>query len=208
MYYVFDHPLIKSKLSAMRDINCKMVQFRQYLEEISMLMVYEVTRNIELKQIDVITPIIATQGYDIKSPIILVPILRAGLGMVDAAKRLIPSAIIGHIGLYRDEKTKLPNVYYYNVPSIKEATYFIFDPMLATGGTAVKSISLLKEKGAVNIKLVCLIGVQEGIDAVQKAHPDVDIYLANLDSHLNENKYIVPGLGDAGDRLFGTLIEE
>jgi uracil phosphoribosyltransferase len=204
MVHIFDHPLIKTKLSSMRSKDTHMVQFRQYLEEISLLMVYEITRNEELIKINIETPICQTVGFDLKNPIVLVPILRAGLGMVDGVKKLIPSAVIGHIGLYRDETTRLPQEYYFKVPILANADYFIFDPMLATGGSAVAAITMLKNKGASHIKLVCLVGVDEGINKVKQEHPDVDIYLAAKDEKLNDFAYIVPGLGDAGDRLFGT----
>jgi len=168
-------------------------------------MVYEVTRNIPLREIEIKTPLVETVGYEMDKEIVIVPILRAGLGFVDGMKNLIPTAKVGHIGIYRDEETKLPCEYLCKLPSITEnSMIYIVDPMLATGGSAVKAIDMMKARGAKDITLVCLVGVQEGIDAVNKAHPDVDIYLTSKDPILNEDCYIVPGLGDAGDRIFGT----
>lgn len=205
MVTIIDHPLIKHKLTIMRKEETGTKDFRQNLDEIAGLMTFEATRNIELKEIEIMTPLCDTVGYEVKNEIIIVPILRAGLGFVDGIKNLIPTAKVGHIGIYRDEETKLPVEYLCKLPSISEDTnVFIVDPMLATGGSAVKAIDMMKERGAKKITLVCLVGVKEGIDAVEKKHPDVDIYLAALDPILNENCYIVPGLGDAGDRIFGT----
>ena len=205
MVTIIDHPLIKHKLTIMRKEETGTKDFRQNLDEIAGLMAFEVTKKIPLKEINITTPLTATVGYEMSNEIVIVPILRAGLGFVDGMKNLIPTAKVGHIGIYRDEETKLPCEYLCKLPSIKEdSMIFIVDPMLATGGSATKAIDMMKERGAKNITLVCLVGVQEGIDAVEKAHPDVDIYLAAKDPILNEDCYIVPGLGDAGDRIFGT----
>ena len=205
MVHIIEHPLIKHKLTIMRKVTTCSKDFRENLDEIASLMAFEVTKNIKLKEIEITTPLCNTIGYEIKEDIVIVPILRAGLGFVDGMKNLIPTAKVGHIGIYRDEETKLPCEYLCKLPSISEnSRIFIVDPMLATGGSAVKAIDMMKARGAKNITLVCLVGVQEGIDAVEKAHPDVDIYLASKDPILNEDCYIVPGLGDAGDRIFGT----
>jgi uracil phosphoribosyltransferase len=189
----------------MRDKNTGTKDFRENLDEIAGLMAYEITRDLPLIDVEVETPITKTVGQQLACNVVLIPILRAGLGMVDGIKRIIPTAKIGHIGLYRNEETLQPCEYYLKVPKdLNKAMVFVLDPMLATGGSAVKAISLLKERGATNIKLISLVGVQEGVDAVEKAHPDVEVFLASLDEKLNEVGYIVPGLGDAGDRLFGT----
>lgn len=205
MVTIINHPLIKHKLTIMRKEETGTKDFRQNLDEIAGLMAFEVTKNIPLREIKITTPLTDTIGYEMDTEIVIVPILRAGLGFVDGMKNLIPTAKVGHIGIYRDEETKLPCEYLCKLPSISEnSRIFIVDPMLATGGSAVKTIDMMKARGAKNITLVCLVGVQEGIDAVEKAHPDVDIYLASKDPILNEDCYIVPGLGDAGDRIFGT----
>lgn len=205
MVTIINHPLIKHKLTIMRKEETGTKDFRQNLDEIAGLMAFEVTKNIPLREIKITTPLTDTIGYEMDTEIVIVPILRAGLGFVDGMKNLIPTAKVGHIGIYRDEETKLPCEYLCKLPSISEnSRIFIVDPMLATGGSAVKAIDMMKARGAKNITLVCLVGVQEGIDAVEKAHPDVDIYLASKDPILNEDCYIVPGLGDAGDRIFGT----
>ncbi|MDY0235755.1 MAG: uracil phosphoribosyltransferase [Gudongella sp.] len=203
---LMDHPLIKHKITMIRDINTGSKDFRELVTELSTLMAYEVTRDFPLEEIEIETPI-----TKMVSPVIagkkvgLVPILRAGLGMVDGMLNLIPAAKVGHIGLYRDPETLKPVEYYCKLPmDIADRDLIILDPMLATGGSAIAAISFLKKNGAKNIKLVCLIGAPEGVAAVQKAAPDVDIYLAALDEKLNDHAYIVPGLGDAGDRLFGT----
>jgi uracil phosphoribosyltransferase len=189
----------------MRDVNTGTKDFRENLDEIAGLMAYEITRDLPLSDVEVTTPISKTIGQQLACNIVLVPVLRAGLGMVDGIKRMIPTAKIGHIGLYRNEETLQPCEYYLKVPKdLDKATVFILEPMLATGGSASKAVSLIKERGATNVKLICLVGVQEGVDRVLEDHPDVDLYLASLDEKLNENGYIVPGLGDAGDRLFGT----
>lgn len=205
MLKLLNHPLIKHKLTHMRDVNTGTKDFRENLDEIAGLMAYEITRDLPLSDVEVTTPISKTIGQQLACNIVLVPVLRAGLGMVDGIKSMIPTAKIGHIGLYRNEETLQPCEYYLKVPKdLDKATVFILEPMLATGGSASKAVSLIKERGATNVKLICLVGVQEGVDRVLEDHPDVDLYLASLDEKLNENGYIVPGLGDAGDRLFGT----
>ena len=203
---VMDHPLIKHKMTMIRDKNTGSKEFRELVTEISTLMAYEVTRDFPLEDIEIETPI--TKMY---SPVIagkkvgLIPILRAGLGMVDGMLNLIPAAKVGHVGLYRDPVTLQPVEYYCKLPQdIAERDLIVLDPMLATGGSAIAAIQYLKNSGANNIKLVCLIAAPEGVKAVQEAAPDVDIYLGAIDEKLNDHAYIVPGLGDAGDRLFGT----
>ncbi|MEG6567098.1 uracil phosphoribosyltransferase [Thermoanaerobacterium saccharolyticum] len=204
--YVLDHPLIQHKISLIRDENTGSKEFRELVEEISMLMAYEVTRDLPLEEIEVKTPIaIAKTKVIAGKKLGIVPILRAGLGMVDGMMKLIPAAKVGHIGLYRDPETLKPVEYYCKLPSdINERDLIVVDPMLATGGSASAAIHFLKERGAQSIKLVNLIAAPEGIEAVHKDHPEVPIYLACIDERLNDHGYIVPGLGDAGDRLFGT----
>ena len=168
-------------------------------------MAYEITRDLKLDPITIQTPVVEYDTFELNKDIVLVPIIRAGLGMVDGILQLIPNAKVGHVGVYRDEETLLPHEYFAKFPeNLEDAEVLILDPMLATGGSAEAAIQMVKKRGAKNIKLVCLVGAPEGVELVQKAHPDVDIFLAALDSHLNENGYIVPGLGDAGDRIFGT----
>lgn len=204
--YVMNHPLIQHKLSIMRDKNTTVKDFRECAHEIGLLLGYEATKDMELEDYDIETPITKTIGKRTKLSVALVPILRAGLGMVDALMDLIPAAKIGHIGLYRNEETLEPVEYYCKVPTdIAQRQVLVLDPMLATGGSAVDAITLLKKRGAEKIKFVCIIAAPQGIDALRCAHPDVDIYCGAVDEKLNENGYIVPGLGDAGDRLFGTL---
>ncbi len=200
------HPLILHKLAFIRDKNTGSKDFRELVEEVAMLMAYEVTRDLQMEDVDIETPIcIAKCKMLAGKKVAIVPILRAGLGMVDGMLKLIPAAKVGHIGLYRDEVTLKPVEYFCKLPQdIGERDVIVTDPMLATGGSAVDAIALLKKKGAINIRLMCLIAAPEGIKAVMNAHPDVDIYTAAIDDHLNEKGYIVPGLGDAGDRLFGT----
>lgn len=203
---VVDHPLVQHKLTLMRDKNCGTKDFRQLLEEISMLMAYEVTRELPLQEVEIETPVAPCKASVIAGKkLAIVPILRAGLGMVDGVLSLIPAAKVGHIGLYRDPETHLPVEYYCKLPSdVAERDLIVVDPMLATGGSSIAAIDFIKRRGCKSITLMCLVGCPEGVEAVQQAHPDVDIYIAAIDEKLNENKYIVPGLGDAGDRLFGT----
>ena len=203
--HVIDHPLVQHKLTIMRDKNTSTSQFRQSLQEISMLMGYEITRDFPLTQIDIETPLQSMKAPTIAGKkVVIAPILRAGLGMVDGLLPLIPSARVGHIGMYRDEETCKPVFYYYKMPANKDRLVILTDPMLATGGSACDAITRLKEDGFKNIRMMALVASPEGIKAVQDAHPDVDIYLASIDEGMNEKKYILPGLGDAGDRIFGT----
>lgn len=201
----FNHPLIQHKLSIIRNVNTDTKTFRENVNEIGSLVTYEITRDLATKTIEVETPLAKTRCEVLAKDVVIVPILRAGLGMVDGIHDVIPTAKIGHIGLYRDEVTKIPHEYYSKLPKeIKEATVLVVDPMLATGGSAVAAINEVKKAGAKDIRYVGIVGCPEGVAALQKAHPDVDIYLVNIDEKLNENGYIVPGLGDCGDRLFGT----
>ena len=205
-FHLVDHPLIQHKLTIMRDKNTPSKDFRQLLDEIAMLMGYEVTRNLPLEDVEVETPICkATLKRLSGKKLAIVPILRAGLGMVDGLLRLVPSARVGHIGLYRDPDTHNPVEYYCKLPAdISKRLVIVVDPMLATGGSASDAIRMLKNKGCTSIRLMCLVAAPEGVKKVQEDHPDVDIYSASLDEKLNDHAYIVPGLGDAGDRLFGT----
>ena len=204
--HVFDHPLITHKLSIMRDKETGPKEFRELLNEISTLMAYEVTRDLPMKTVEIETPICKTSTKKLAGKkLAIVPILRAGLGMVDGIMSLVPAAKVGHIGLYRDPDTLEPVEYYCKLPAdAQDRVILLVDPMLATGGSSSAAIGFLKKRGCFNIRLVCLIAAPEGIARIQKDHPDVDIYVAGLDDHLNEHGYIVPGLGDAGDRLFGT----
>ncbi|MBQ9008534.1 MAG: uracil phosphoribosyltransferase [Clostridia bacterium] len=204
--HVFDHPLITHKLSLMRDKNTGAKEFRELLSEISMLMAYEITRDLPLETVEIETPICSTQAKMLSGKkLAIVPILRAGLGMVDGIMSLVPAAKIGHIGLYRDPETLEPVEYYCKLPvDAQEREILLVDPMLATGGSASAAIGFLKKRGCHNIRLVNLIAAPEGVARIQRDHPDVNIFVAGMDSHLNEHGYIVPGLGDAGDRLFGT----
>lgn len=204
--HLVDHPLIQHKLTLMRDKNTGSKEFRELLEEIAMLMAYEVTRDLSTEVVDVETPIQWTKARVLSGRKIgVVPILRAGLGMVDGILNLIPAARVGHIGLYRDPQTLEPVEYYCKLPTdVEERDLIVIDPMLATGGSASAAIGFLKTRNASDIKLMCLIAAPEGVKRVQRDHPDVDIFIAALDDHLDEHGYIVPGLGDAGDRLFGT----
>lgn len=203
---ILDHPLIQHKLSILRDENTSTKDFRQLVNEISMLMIYESTRDLELGEIDVKTPCGIAKCKQIKGrKLAFVPILRAGLGMVDGALQLVPSARVGHIGLYRDEETLQPVEYYCKLPKdIEQRDVFVVDPMLATGGSAIDAISQIKLRSPRKISFLCVIAAPEGLESLKNAHPDVDIYCAGLDERLNEKGYIVPGLGDAGDRIFGT----
>ena len=204
--YVLDHPLIQHKLSILRDKETPVKEFRELISEISGLMCYEATRNLPTEEVDIQTPVAVARCRKLAGKkLAIVPILRAGLGMVDAMVDMIPSAKIGHIGLYRDPDTHMPVEYYCKLPEdIENRQVFVVDPMLATGGSAVAAIDFLKARGCRHIIMMNIIGCPEGVQAVQKAHPDVDICLAACDEKLNEHAYIVPGLGDAGDRIFGT----
>ncbi|KGR75972.1 uracil phosphoribosyltransferase [Ureibacillus sinduriensis] len=204
--YVFDHPLIQHKLTYIRDKNTGTKEFRELVDEVSTLMAFEITRDMPLEEIEIDTPVTTAKTKVLSGKkIAIVPILRAGIGMVDGVLKLIPAAKVGHIGLYRDPETLKPVEYYAKLPAdVEERDFIIVDPMLATGGSAVEAINSLKTRGAKNIKFMCLIAAPEGVQAIQESHPDVDIYIAALDEKLNDHGYIVPGLGDAGDRLFGT----
>ena len=203
---IFDHPLIQHKLSVLRDKNTSVKVFRELVGELSQLMCYEATRDLPLEEIEVQTPVAVAKCRRIAGKkLAVVPILRAGLGMVDGMVAMMPNVKVGHVGLYRDPKTLEPVKYYFKMPQdVAERDVIIVDPMLATGGSAVAAVQFLKDEGVKNIKLMCLIAAPEGVEAMQQAHPDVDIYAAALDDHLNDHGYIVPGLGDAGDRIFGT----
>ena len=202
--HIIDHPLVQHKLSIMRDKETSTMKFRGLLEEIAMFMGYEITRDLPLTYVDIETPLMPMKAPKIAGKkVVIVPILRAGLGMVDGLMKLMPSARIGHIGMYRDEETCQPVFYYYKMPAGKERLVLLTDPMLATGGSACDAIARLKADGYTQIRLVCLVASPQGVKAVQAQHPDVDIYLASLDDDLNEKNYILPGLGDAGDRIFG-----
>lgn len=204
--HVLDHPLIQHKVTLIRDKNTSSKDFRNLLEEITLLMGYEITRDMPLEDVEVETPICKTIGKRVTGKkVVIVPVLRAGLGMVEGMLSLIPTARVGHIGLYRDPVTVKPVEYYCKMPSdLENRNVIITDPMLATGGSASAAITLLKARGAKHIKLMCLVAAPEGVEVVNREHPDVDIYAATLDEGLNEHFYIVPGLGDAGDRIFGT----
>ena len=204
--HIIDHPLVQHKLTGMRDKNTGSKDFRELLDEITVLMGYELTRDLPLEDKEIETPLTKMTAKVIAGKkLAIVPILRAGLGMVDGLLELIPVAKVGHIGLYRDPDTHLPVEYYCKLPvDIEERTIIVCDPMLATGGSAADAITMLKNKGCQNIRLLCLVAAPEGVAKMQQTHPDVDIYTAALDECLNDHAYIVPGLGDAGDRLFGT----
>ncbi|KRM90814.1 uracil phosphoribosyltransferase [Liquorilactobacillus cacaonum] len=205
-FEVLDHPLIQHKLTIIRDKNCGTREFREVVNEIAELMAYEVSRDMPLEDVEVETPITVTTKKSLAGKkVVIVPILRAGLGMVDGILELIPAAKVGHVGMYRDEETLKPVEYFVKMPENMESReIFVVDPMLATGGSAIMAVDALKKRGAVTIKFVCLVAAPEGVKALREAHPDIDIFAAALDDHLDENGYIVPGLGDAGDRLFGT----
>lgn len=204
--FIMDHPLIKHKLTLIRDKNTGSKEFRELITEVATLMCYEATRDLPLEDIEIETPICKTTAKVLSGrKLAIVPILRAGMGMVEGMTSLIPAAKIGHIGLYRDPETHEPVEYYCKLPSdINEREVIVVDPMLATGGSAIDAIRMIKEKGAKHIKFMCIIAAPEGLDALTKAHSDVQVYCASMDERLNENKYIIPGLGDAGDRIFGT----
>lgn len=204
--YVFDHPLIQHKVALMRMKETNVKDFRDLAREIAMLMGFEATRDLELEEVEIETPICKTKVNMLKGEdIAIIPILRAGLGFVDGMLELVPNAKVGHVGLYRDPETHEPVEYYCKLPTdIGKRKIFVLDPMLATGGSAVAAIDFIKKRGGKDIVFMCLIAAPEGIKALQDAHPDVDIYIASKDEKLNENAYIVPGLGDAGDRLYGT----
>jgi uracil phosphoribosyltransferase len=203
--HISDHPLVKHKLTLLRDKNTESKKFRELIREITLLLAYEALADLEVVSKPVETPLTSTQGHKLAEPIGLIPILRSGLGMVEGIWEMIPSAEVWHIGLFRDEATLRPVSYYNRLPVHPTVSVcLILDPMLATGGSAVKTVEILKHWGARRIKFLGLIGAPEGVEALSSQHPDVDIYLAALDDHLNEHAYIVPGLGDAGDRQFGT----
>ena len=203
---VFDHPLIQHKLSILRDKGTSVKEFRELISEIAMLMCYEATRDLPIEDVEIETPVAkATVKRIAGKKLAIVPILRAGLGMVDGMVSMMPNVKVGHIGLFRDPETLEPVKYYFKMPpDIDERDVIVVDPMLATGGSASAAIQFLKNDGVKHIKLMCIIGAPEGVERMQKDHPDVDIYVAALDDHLNDHGYIVPGLGDAGDRIFGT----
>ena len=204
--FIMDHPLIQHKITLLRDKNTGSKEFRELIAEVTMLMCYEATRDLPLKQVEVETPMCVTKANVISGrKLAIVPILRAGIGMVDGILNLLPAAKVGHIGLYRDHESHTPVEYYCKLPSdIAEREVIVLDPMLATGGSAIDAITKLKERGVKQIKFMCIIAAPEGVEALVEAHPDVQVYCGALDGHLNEDKYIIPGLGDAGDRIFGT----
>lgn len=204
--FVFDHPLIQHKLTYIRDKRTGTKEFRELVDEVATLMAFEITRDMPLENIEIETPVTLAKSKVLSGKKIgIVPILRAGIGMVDGILKLIPAAKVGHVGLYRDPQTLKPVEYYVKLPSdVEERDFIVVDPMLATGGSAIAAIESLKNRGAKNIKFMCLIAAPEGVSALQETHSDVDIYIAALDEKLNDHGYIVPGLGDAGDRLFGT----
>ena len=207
MLHVLNHPLITHKLTIMRKSETGTKDFRQNLDEIAALMAYEICKDLSMKPVEIDTPVAHMKAKELDCEIVLIPILRAGLGLVNGINNLIPTAKVGFIGLYRDEDTLKPHEYFAKFPptmTMDNTVNMVLDPMLATGGSAIAAIEMIKKRGARNIKLCCLVGAPEGVSAMQQAHPDVDIYLAALDDHLNEKGYIVPGLGDAGARIFGT----
>lgn len=202
---IVDHPLIQAKLTRLRDRSTDRLQFRQILKELTALMVYEITRDFPVQEVPVETPLEDTVGVDLARPVVLVPILRAGIVMTDGVLELIPTARIGHIGLFRDPDTLRPVKYYLKLPAnLAEALVIVVDPMLATGGSASEAVRLVKEHGARDVRFLCLVAAPEGVEAFHREHPDVPVYAAALDRELDAHGYILPGLGDAGDRLFGT----
>lgn len=204
-FQVIEHPLIKHKLTFIRDKNTPKKEFKELVDEVAMLMAFEITKDLPLKDIKIETPLCKTTSQVVAGKKVgVVPILRAGLGMVDGILKLMPSARVGHIGLYRDHETLKPVSYYFKIPSVENRDFILIDPMLATGGSAVAAASMLKDAGVKNIKFMCLIAAPEGVEVFCKAHPDIHVYCAALDEKLNDKSYILPGLGDAGDRLFGT----
>ncbi len=204
--FIFDHPLIKHKVSILRDKKTGMKEFRELIEEITTMMTYESMRDVKLVPVEVETPLEKTTQYRVpEESVAIVPILRAGLGMVNGVHKVFPTARVGHIGMYRDEETLEPHEYYFKLPQgIEDKTVFVVDPMLATGGSAIDALNALKKRGVKDIRMMSIIAAPEGLEKVAKAHPDVRVYVSTLDRCLNENGYILPGLGDAGDRLFGT----
>lgn len=203
--YIITHPLVQHKLTIMRQKETSSNDFRRLLQEITVLMGHEITRDLPLEDVEIETPLTKMTGKRVAGKKVgIVPVLRAGLGMVNGLLQLMPSARVGVIGMYRDEKTLKPVEYYCKLPDVADRDFIVVDPMLATGGSAIAAIDLLKEKGIENIKFLCLVAAPEGVNALNDAHPDVDIYTAAVDERLNENGYILPGLGDAGDRIFGT----
>ncbi len=205
MLHIVEHPLIEHKLTLIRRKDTGTKDFRENLNEIAGLMAYEITRDVPVREVQIETPMEECSTYELSRSIVLIPILRAGLGMVDGISSLIPTVKVGHVGMYRNHRTLEPENYYAKFPkNIKDAVVLVLDPMLATGGSASSTIEILKKEKASIIKLVCIVGAPEGVRRIEKDHPDVDIYLASLDRGLNEKGYIVPGLGDAGDRIFGT----
>ncbi|HIZ96478.1 uracil phosphoribosyltransferase [Ligilactobacillus pobuzihii] len=205
-FEILDHPLIQHKLTIIRNEHCGTREFRQVVNEIAELMAYEVSRDMPLEDVEVKTPVQVTTAKQLAGKkVVIVPILRAGLGMVDGILELIPAAKVGHVGMYRDEETLQPHEYFVKMPEdLENREMIVVDPMLATGGSAIMAVDALKKRGAKTIKFVCLVAAPEGVKALRETHPDIDVYSAALDDHLNEDGYIVPGLGDAGDRLFGT----
>ena len=203
--HIIDHPMVQHKLTLLRDKDTSTMKFRELLKEISMFMGYEVTRDFPLTYEEIETPLQKMSSPKLAGKkVVIAPILRAGLGMVEGLTALIPSARIGHIGMYRDEETCMPVFYYYKMPADKDRMVIVTDPMLATGGSACDAITRLKNDGYTNIRLMCLVASPQGVKAVQEMHPDVEIYVASVDEGLNDKNYILPGLGDAGDRIFGT----
>lgn len=204
--HVMDHPLIEHKISYIRSKDVGTKEFREVIGEIAQLMCYEATRDLKMKEVEIETPVARTTGRVLDGKkLAIVPILRAGIGMVDGMLSLIPAAKVGHIGLYRDPETLEPVEYYCKLPSdCEERQVFVVDPMLATGGSSAAAVSMLKEKGVKNIRFLCIIAAPEGVERMREEHPDVDLYIGALDERLNDHGYIVPGLGDAGDRIFGT----